>query len=65
MVAVPEVGQLAVPLGGDDAVVLAVGHAEEVALRLGVADKENFCCHDSFFALRAGCRDGRLDAEGG
>ena len=34
-------GQLPVALGRDGAVILAVGHPEQVALRLGVADQVN------------------------
>ena len=34
----PQAGQLAVALGGNGAVVLTVGHPEEVAFGLGMAD---------------------------
>ena len=43
--ALPQVGQLPVSPGGEVAVVLSVGHPEEVALRLRVADQENLCGH--------------------
>ena len=48
----PEVVELAVAPGGDVAVILAVGHAEEVPFRLGVTNQENFGNHDkSFFSV--------------
>ena len=40
--------QLKVALGRNGAVVLTMSHAEEVALRLSVADEENLCCRASF-----------------
>ena len=41
----PQIVELPVAPGGEIAVVLAVGHPEEVPLRLGVAHQENFGRH--------------------
>ena len=44
--ALAQIGQLPVSAGGDGAVVLSVGQAVEVALRLSVTDEKNFGRHN-------------------
>ena len=48
-----QIVELVVAPGGESAVILAVGHTEEVALRLGVAYQKNFGNHNTGPSLQS------------